>query len=162
MSWQNEMVLLVRYLVDDVTKPQVYDDGRLEQTILASAQLIRIEGLSFEKTYTVDIDSCTLTPDPTTGTKDDAYINLVSVKTACLIINAEAKTRALDGVRIIDGPSQIDLRESTKAMELRANQMCKHYENIKIQYQLGNSKGAQAIMGPYTTERAFTLYGNFS
>lgn len=162
MSWQNEMALLVRHLINDIATPQTYTDDRLEETILSASQLIRIEGLTFEKTYTVDVDSCTLTPDPTASPKDDAFINLVALKTACIILNGEAKVQALNAVSVSDGPSKIDLTKTSDAVKAVAKEACDNYNNAKIQYQLGNSRGAQAIIGPYTNSQAPTIYGNFT
>ena len=41
MSWQNEMVLIVRHLINDLDDSnQSFSDERLEGTVLVSAQLL--------------------------------------------------------------------------------------------------------------------------
>ena len=86
MSWQGEMTTIVRQLIYDVDPANyTYSDERLETTILVSAQLVSTE-VDFEETYRIDVEQCTLTPDPTDPTqtaanadKDDGFINLVSL-----------------------------------------------------------------------------------
>jgi hypothetical protein len=85
-TWQNEMVRIVRHLVDDLDAA-TYSDSRLEETVLVSAQMVQLQ-VTFDKTYTVDVDELLLTPDPTAATRDNAFINLVCLKTACIILQA--------------------------------------------------------------------------
>ena len=81
MSWQNEMVLIVRHLINDLDDSnQSFSDERLEGTVLVSAQLLLNE-IDFDdppnNTYVVDVDGLSLTPDPTSGEKDNAFIKAV-------------------------------------------------------------------------------------
>ena len=87
MAWQNEMTLIVRHLVNDLdSSDYTFTDSRLEESILVSAQLSFLE-VDFEQTYTIDVDSVTLSPDPTTSSdKDDSFINIVSLRTARMLI----------------------------------------------------------------------------
>lgn len=162
------MVILIRSLIDDYddgVTATIYTDERLETTILISAQLV-IFDVEFDKTYTIDVDSCLLTPDPTANTKDNAFINLVSLKTACIILGGEAKAAATGAMKVKDGGrfgvSEIDTGQAYKALNERANQSCKDYQDARTQYQAGNGRAGEAIIGPYTTERARPYPGNFT
>ena len=85
MTWQNEIVRMVRFLVNDIDA-STYDDSRLEETILVAAQLL-IGNIDFDRTYTVDVDTLVLSPDPTTlTTKDNNFINLLAVQASCIIL----------------------------------------------------------------------------
>ncbi len=97
MAWQNEMTLIVRHLVNDLdSSSYTFQDDRVEESVLVSAQLAALE-IDFESTYTIDVDSLTLTPDPTTSSnKDDSFINLVSLKTAQMLLGSELKTHSLN------------------------------------------------------------------
>lgn len=159
MSWQNEMVRIVRFLIDDLDASS-YDDSRLEETILVSAQLMKHE-MDFDNTYTIDVDTLTLSPDPTSGTKDDAFINLTCMKTACLILKAEVKAESLKAVVVRDGPSSIDLSGRYEATKNRAEKMCESFEQAKIQYQLGNSRAGRAIVNTWVVDNLATYEGNF-
>ena len=86
MAWKTEITTLVRNLIGDTDLDNpTYTNERLNEAILTSAQLLQGE-LSFSQTYTTDVDQCTLSPDPTEGTKDNAFINLLALKTACIIL----------------------------------------------------------------------------
>lgn len=160
MSWQNEMARILRFLVDDVACV-TYTDDRLEETIVVAAQLAQFD-VSFDKTYTVDVDELIITPDPTAATRDDAFINLVSLKAACLILNAEAKTKAGQAVRVRDASSEVDMGNSYKAVAERAKQMCEDYKMSIIQYNAGNSRAGHAVITPNTVERINGIPGNFA
>ena len=145
--WQAEMVVILRHLIDDVCVT-TYTDPRLQETILVSAQLIQIE-VDFDKTYTIDVDALILTPDPTDATKDNGFINLVVLKAACIILSGEAKAKASEAIKIVDGPTTIDTGQRHKALEERAKTMCQNYEHAKIQYMAGNSRAGQAVITPF-------------
>ena len=76
MAWQSEMTTIVRHLINDtdISDP-TFTNSRLETSILVAAQLMNNE-INFGKVYTIDVDGCSLSPDPTVETKDNAFINL--------------------------------------------------------------------------------------
>ena len=119
MAWQNEMTVIVRHLVNDVdSSSYTYNDDRVEESILVAAQLSSLE-IDFESVYTVDVDSLTLSPDPTDSTnKDDSFINLVCLKTAQMLIGSELKTHSLNAISLRDGPSALDLRGIVSGLKI--------------------------------------------
>lgn len=156
MSWQGEMTTIVRTLINDVDSTSyTYSTERLETSILVAAQIVLTE-VDFENTYTVDVEQCYLNPDPTDPTtglatvnKDDAFINLVSLKTACLIMGSEMKTQALNAVRVSDGPSSIDYTAVATHVKFLYEYACKTYEEYKFNYAAGNNAVGKAILSPY-------------
>ena len=150
MSWQNEMVRIVRFLVNDLDADS-YSDDRLEETILVAAQLV-YASIDFPNTYTIDVDTLVLTPDPTSTTKDDWFINIVCVKAACIILGSETKTLAAQSYLIKDGPSTIDAGGVYRASQQMYKDMCNNLASMIMNYKAGNSIGALAIMTPYTQE----------
>jgi hypothetical protein len=151
MSWQNEMVRIVRYLVNDLTAA-TYSDSRLEETILVAAQL-QYASIDFDNTYTIDVDTLTLTPDPTTSPKDDWFINIICTKTASIILNSEAKTLAAQAYRIKDGPSSIEVKGAYDAVKEMADDLDEKLEKMIMDYKIGEGIGGHAIFTPYTQER---------
>lgn len=157
MSWQGEMSTIVRHLINDVDSTNyTYTDQRIETSILVSAQIVLSE-VDFENTYTVDVEQCYLNPDPTDPTtglatvnKDDGFINLVSLKTACLILGSEMKTQALNAVRVSDGPSSIDYTAVAANIKYLYEFSCKQYEEYKFNYAAGNNAVGKAILSPYS------------
>jgi hypothetical protein len=149
MAWQTEITMIVRNLVGDTDiDTPTYSDERLQEAILSSAQLIQGE-MDFTNTYTTDVDECILTPDPTLNTKDNAFINLVSLKTACMILRSEAKTQALQSVNFVDGPSKIDSRGAAEGMAKLAQSACEMYEKARHDYKMGGNMVGAAIVTPY-------------
>jgi len=160
MAWENEMVLIVRHLVDDLGTTETYDTTRLEESILVGAQLVTLE-VDFDKTYTIDVDGPTITPDPTAATRDNAFINLVCLKTAANILCAEAKASAANSMIVQDGPAKIDLTFQFRSKQTAADKAVKAYQDARFQYVAGNGTGGQAVLGPFVNENIGTYPWNF-
>lgn len=148
MAWSDEVIPVIRLLINDYNSPVTYTDNRLIDTALVSAQLLLTE-ISFDNTYTITLSSCSISPDPSA---DDSFINLVSMKAACIILGGEAKTEASNSIRIIDGPTTIDLANRSRDVFQMYKSMLEIFENAKLRYMAGNSIGGQAIITPYTVE----------
>ena len=142
MPWQNEMTLIVRNLVNDLDSTNyTFSDDRLEESILVSSQLSILE-IDFEQTYTIDVDSTSLSPDPTTSSdKDDSFINLVSLKTAQMLLGSELKTHSLNAISLRDGPSSIDLRGIVSGLKILFDDINRRYEEAVTQYKLNGVVG---------------------
>lgn len=150
MSWQNTIPVMVRYLISDVDDSNYkYSDARLEKTTLVGAQLVSLE-LDFPNIYSIDIENDGLTPDPTEiETKDNSFINLVALKTACIIIGSEMKVEAANAISIKDGPSAIDLRGVSSTLSILYRDLCDKYVKMADDYKFTGETG-QAILGPYS------------
>ena len=150
MPWQNEMTLIVRHLVNDLdSSSYIFTDSRLEEAVLVSAQLASLE-IDFENTYTIDVDSVSLSPDPTeSSNKDDSFINLVSLKTAQMLLGSELKTHSLNAISLRDGPSALDLRGIVAGLKILFDDINKRNDEAVMQYKLNGVVG-QAVLGPYS------------
>lgn len=159
MGWQKEMVRILRYIISDIdTVAPIYDEERLVETVLVSAQLV-INEIDFNNTYTIDVDECVLSPDPTAVTKDNAFINLVCLRAALLVLFSEYKTASINSIRVSDGPSTIDMTDSTRNSKTLYDNALLEYERAKFAYRAGNSIGGQAVLTPYTFEG---VHGGFN
>lgn len=162
MAWQEELVPMLRYIIDDIaedTQDEVYSDDRLEQTLVISAQLVLFD-VHFPTTYSVDINATIISPDPT-DPRDNAFITLVVLKASCIIVQAEIKSAADDSVKITDGPSTIDNSGGVIFSQKRRDQICEQYGRARLQYLAGNARGCAAILGPYVNESVSPLPWNF-
>ena len=150
MAWQNEMSIIVRHLINDLDSGSyVFTDSRIEESILVSAQLVLHE-IDFGKIYTIDVDGSSLSPDPTTtDDKDNSFINLVSMKTASILIGSELKTHALNAIALRDGPSSLDLRGIVSSLKILFDDINKKYDDTKLEYKMNGIVG-QAVLGPYS------------
>ena len=78
MSWQGEISTMVRHVVNDLDPTSYkYSVKRLETTILVAAQLVTFD-VDFDNSYSINVEQCGLTPDPTDAPKDNAFINMVA------------------------------------------------------------------------------------
>lgn len=150
MSWQGQIGTIVRHLVDDLNPSNYkYSDMRIETSILVAAQL-SVMNVDFANTYSINVESCTLSPDPTDAeTKDDAFITLVSLRTACIIIGSEIRSESGNAISIKDGPSAIDLRGVSQTLTVLYKDLCEKYDKLLLEYRAGNSVAGHAILGPY-------------
>lgn len=151
MSWQGQMGTIVRYLIDDVDPDNyTYSDHRIETTILVAGQLSQIS-IDYGQSYDINVENCTLSPDPTdSDNEDEAFISLVCLKAACIIIGGEIKSGSGNAISIKDGPSAIDLRGITGTLNTLYKDLCAKYEQMVLEYKAGNSIAGQAILGPYS------------
>jgi len=156
MSWQGQISTMVRYLVNDLDPANYkYSLKRIETTVLVSAQLITLD-TDFGNTYSINIEQCSLSPDPTdTDTKDDAFITLVTLKSACLIIGSEVRTESGNAISIKDGPSAIDLRGVSSTLLTLYKDLNDKYSQALMNYRAGNSIAGKAILGPYSPASDF-------
>lgn len=150
MSWHNTIPIMVRYLVNDVDPASYkYSDSRIEKTVLVGAQFVSLE-LDFPNIYSIDFGNDTISPDPTIDpTKDNSFINLAALKTACIIIGSELKTEAANAISIKDGPSAIDLRGVASTLSVLYKDLCDKYTAMADDYKFTGETG-QAILGPYS------------
>ena len=150
MSWQGQMGTIVRYLIDDVDPDKyTYSDHRIETTILVAGQLSQMN-IDFNKTYDINVENCTLDPDPTTNPEDKAFITLICLRAACIIIGSAIRSESGNAISIKDGPSAIELRGVTQTLAILYKDLCEKYEQQLLEYKAGNSIGGQAILGPYS------------
>lgn len=151
MSWQGQMSIIVRHLVNDLDSDNYkYSDRRIETTILVAAHFLTTE-TDLRNPYDVNVETCTLFPDPTDDdTKDPDFIALVSLKASCIIIGSEVRTESGNAISIKDGPSAIDLRGVANTLVILYKDLCEKYEQMLLDYRAGSSLAGQAILGPYS------------
>lgn len=149
MAWQCDITTMVRHLVDDTDEDSpVFSDERIETCVLVAAQLV-INEIDFPKTYVINIDGCSITPDPTEDTKDNSFINIVALRSACIILGSALKTQGLSAISVNDGPSSINLSNTIVGIKEVYKEMCQRYEDAKILYNTNGSVGS-AVLSPYS------------
>ena len=151
MSWQGQMSTIVRHLISDVDPASYkFSDHRIETTILVAAQLCQMN-VDFANDYSINVESCTLSPDPTdTSNPDNPFVTLICLRAACIIIGSEIRSESGNAISIKDGPSAIDLRGVTQTLTVLYKDLCEKYEHLMLEYRAGNSIAGQAILGPYS------------
>jgi len=151
MAWQDTMIPMLRTLVNDVDSTPTYSDGRMEQIIVTAAQFVTLE-VTFDNTYTIDIPAVSISPDPV-GVSDDPFINLVTLKAACITDLSTFRTKALQsGIKAKCGPATLEtLKHLDGFKQLLEIGPCAAYETCKQNWVLGNGQLVRAIMSPFVS-----------
>ena len=147
MAWQDTMIIMLRVVIDDMGSNPTYSDSRLEEVIVVAANLTK-QDVDFDSDYTIGVTDLSISPDPTTS-PDNAFINLVTLKSACLLANSEYKTCTNNAISVRDGSAAIDKRGVAAAKKEGRDSICKDYNHAEREYKLGNSNAGASIIGPY-------------
>lgn len=151
MSWQAELTLILRELIDDVDCPETYTDGRLQRLIALAGQKVLAE-VDITTTYTIVVGkNSTISPDPTDDvSRDNLFINLMLLKASCIIDRLETKKAADNALVVRDGESLADTRDSGKhRLALLKIGPCAEYEDAVFAYETGNANLGVAILSPF-------------
>lgn len=152
MSWQGQISTIVRHLINDVDHSSYkYSDKRIETSILVASYLVTNDA-SFPNNYDINVEQCLLSPDPTDQeTKDDAFVVLAAMKTACIIVGSEIKSEASNAISVRDGVSSIDLRGVASTLAILYKDLCDKYEKLLHDYKEDDrALAGQSILGPYS------------
>tara|TARA_Y100000310_G_C20579938_1_gene762464 strand:- start:756 stop:1256 length:501 start_codon:yes stop_codon:yes gene_type:complete len=147
MSWQTDLVLMVRSIIGDLDKSK-FTDERLKQILVVGAYNV-VNDADFTNTYTVNVAEVSISPDPIS--EKDVDFNVLTVyKSACILIGSEVKTESANAISIKDGPSAIDLRGVANSLHVLYKDLCQRYDELLKAYQYNNTLVGQAILGPYS------------
>ena len=153
MAWADVMLPMVRILINDYDDTNYeYSDDRLIQTLVVSAQLVNQE-IDFSTSYTINVPLVTISPDPTTGTVDDAFTNFVVLKAACFMDLSTFRTKAaLSGLKAKLGPAVLETMEHLNGFkQLITIGPCAAYATLKNEWIFGNAQVVEAILSPFTS-----------
>jgi hypothetical protein len=109
MAWQTEMTIIVRTLINDLEATPTYSDARIQQVIAVASTYVQQEA-SLSTSYTIDVSTPALSPDPTTPNRNEIFIALTCLKAACIIDQSTYRTKAVtDGIRASLGSASLQV-----------------------------------------------------
>jgi len=147
MSWNTDLVLMVRVLISDIATPQTYVDEYLQRVLVVAGIMVDAE-FTFDYTYSYDIGELTITPDPVIS-RDPLFMALIPLKAACILTQGEFKQALGQGIKVKDGDSAIDTSVSFRGYrDILEMGPCAAYEKLKWQL-LANTGVGKAVLGPY-------------
>jgi len=151
MAWENEMVLVLRHMIDDLDSSNYkFSDSRLEETILASTYILQAD-VEFLNAYQVNVDEGSLIPDPTTSNpKDDDFIALCTTQAAIILYRSMMKTYSLQSIAIRDGQSSIDTRGIVQNLKIIYQDLVARLDHMILMYKTGKYGFGKSILGPYS------------
>lgn len=149
MSWQTEIPVIVRTLVNDWSDQPVYSDERIIQTITVAAKYVQFDVVLDHK-YAVDVVNPAISPDPTSD-RDEIFISLVSLKSACIIDQSTFRTKAVtEGIRAALGPAQLSVGGSLAGWKTILDKgPCALYEELTSHWDVANATAITAILSPF-------------
>lgn len=153
MAWNGEMVTIVRHIVNDADEDSyTYTDEKIEKVILVAARQV-ISEVRFPNTYTVSVEGCSLSPDPTLDASlDNPFVHLVCIKAACIIIGGEFKKQSMNAISVTNsayGNSSINMTGVATNLKSLHEDLCKKFEEAKFVYATSRNPAGHAIFSTY-------------
>lgn len=149
MSWKNEIPIIVRTLINDLSDNPTYSDERLLQVISVAAKYVQFD-VVLEHAYEVNVVKPNITPDPTID-NDSIFISLVSLKSACLIDQSVLRTKAaMEGIRAALGPAQLSVAGSLAGIKLILEEgPCAAYDELTSHWDVKEASAIRAVLSPF-------------
>lgn len=149
MSWQTEIPIIVRTLINDWSDQPVYSDERIIQVITVSAKYVQFD-VSLDTKYNVDVSNLIIDPDPTIN-KDEIFTSLVSLKSACIIDQSSLRTKAAtEGVRASLGPASLWVGGSLEGIRMVLEHgPCALYDELTSHWDVKDATAIRAILSPF-------------
>lgn len=153
MSWQIEIPIIVRTLINDVSEQPEYSDERILQVISVAAKYVQFD-VSLDHSYSVDVSTSSITPDPTED-RDEIFISLVSLKAACIIDQSTLRTKAaMEGIRAALGPANLSVAGSLAGFNLILDKgPCAAYDELVSHWDVREATAVRAILSPFIGNR---------
>ncbi len=149
MSWQIEIPIIVRTLINDFSDQPVYSDERIAQVIAVAAKYVQFDVVLDHK-YEIDVANPNISPDPTTD-RDEIFISLVSLKAACIIDQSTYRTKAaMEGIRAALGPASLSVVGQSSAWNTILDKgPCAAYDELTSHWDVKDATAIRAVLSPF-------------
>jgi hypothetical protein len=149
MSWQIELPIIVRTLINDLSDQPVYSDERIIQVVTVAAKYVQFD-VVLDHQYQVDVANPSISPDPTLD-RDEIFISLVSLKSACIIDQSTLRTRAAtEGIRASLGPASLSVGGSLEGLKMILEKgPCALYDELTSHWDVRDAAAVAAVLGPF-------------
>lgn len=164
MTWQEELTLMVRVLVNDLDEPYAFSDDRIQQILAVSGRYVQFD-VNLDNKYTIDVVSQSISPDPFV-INDDIFISLICLKAACIIDQSTLRTKAaLEGIRTSLGSANLSIGGSLEGWkEIIDKGACSMYDELTSHWDVQNATAVRAVLSPFVGNRfdpRYLLRGSF-
>jgi len=106
MTWDVNLVLMLRVLINDFNAPQTNVDTYLQRVLVAAGIFVNSQ-IELPEDYIYDISAVTITPDPLVS-EDAISEALIPLKAACIINQGDFQKAIGQGIKVRDGDTAID------------------------------------------------------
>ncbi|MEX0596130.1 MAG: hypothetical protein WD512_06480, partial [Candidatus Paceibacterota bacterium] len=106
--------------------------------------------VSLDQKYLIDVTTSSITPDPTES-RDEIFISLVSLKSACIIDQSSLRTKAsMEGIRASLGPATLAVAGSLEGIRMVLEHgPCALYEELTSHWDVKDATAVRAILSPF-------------
>jgi len=149
MSWQVEIPIIVRTLINDLGDQPSYSDERIAQVIAVAAKYVQFD-IVLDYKYEVDVANPSISPDPTVN-KDEIFISLVSLKAACIIDQSTYRTKAaMEGIRAALGSASLSVAGQSAAWNIILDKgPCAAYDELTSHWDVKDATAIRAVLSPF-------------
>ena len=149
MSWENELTIIVRTLINDLDTPYEFSDARIQQVLLVGAKYVEFD-VSLDTSYTVDLINSSMTPDPI-EINDSIFVSLLCLKAACIIDQGTFRTKAaMEGIRAALGPASLSVGNSLSGWQtILEKGACGMYEELTSHWDVKDATAIAAVLSPF-------------
>lgn len=160
MSWQTELTIITRTLINDLDDPYEYSDARIQQVLTVAGKYVQFD-VNLEHPYTIDVINNNIIPDPTID-NDSIFVSLVCLKAACIIDQGTFRTKAaLEGIRTALGSASLSFGGSlTGWQSIIDHGACGLYEELTSHWDVKNATAVAAVLSPFVNNRFDPRYLN--
>lgn len=151
MAWQEELIPMVRTLVNDLDEPYNFSDYRIQQVVVVAGKYVQFD-VNLDHIYNINVSSQTITPDPTAD-NDDIFISLVCLKAACIIDQGTLRTKAaLEGIKAVLGPANLTIGGGGGGSywkDIIDKGACGMYDELTSHWDVKNASAIRAVLSPF-------------
>ncbi len=150
MTWQEETIPMLRVLIDDNDPTNYgYTDDRLEEILVVAAKYVT-EEVNNIGTYTVNVSSTSISPDPDDDA-DTTFINFMVLKAACLTDWSTYRQKALvAGVKAKCGPAVLETLQHLEGFRtLITKGPCESYTQLRQENNFNGTTAIRAVLSPF-------------
>lgn len=160
MSWQDEMVITTRVLINDLDTPYDFSDERLAQVLVVAGKYVQFD-INLDYSYNIDVIGINITPDPTTA-NDSIFISMCCLKAACIVDQGNLRTKAaLEGIRTSLGSASLDIGGSLAGWQAILDRgSCALYDELTSHWDVRNATAWAAVLSPFVNNRYDPRYLN--
>lgn len=160
MAWQEELTIITRTLVNDLTPPYEYSDCRIQQILSVAAKYVQFD-VNLPNKYTVDVIYSNISPDPTEN-RDEIFTSLTCLKAACIIDQGTLRTKAaLEGIRTSLGSASLSFGGSLAGWQsIIDHGACALYEELTSHWDVREATAFAAVLSPFVSNKFDPRYMN--
>jgi hypothetical protein len=149
MAWEQELTIIVRNLINDLSESPTYSDARIKQLLAVAAQYVQFD-VVLDHEYVVNVVNSTISPDPTLD-NDTIFMSLVCLKAACLVDQSTLRTKAsMEGIRASLGSASLSVGGNLAGYKMILDHgPCALYDELTSHWDVSNASAIHAIFSPF-------------